>query len=231
MTSDLGRDTSCPGVVPPAFLQGQGLKSLLCQRRGSRGRKRLPRRPGWVEKRFGWLQRRREGNGNSCSRALPVWPPGPLLPRGWSEDGRSTRVPSSECCGKRPGAPRGSRDTRGQPRRRARLLSHVRTSQDAPACPRAGGTGGTQPRAGPSTCSFSAAARPDGAPAGGCGPGRWDGGGSGAVYSPRRDGRRHGLSPASAPPPGSALLARAEVPRCKSERCGGDFPSLCILKD
>lgn len=64
---------------------------------------------------FGCLQRRREGNRDSCSCALPVWPPGPLLPRGWSQDGGATRVPKPECRRKPPGAPRGSRDMRGQP--------------------------------------------------------------------------------------------------------------------
>lgn len=86
--------------------------------------------------------------------------------RALCEDGGSTRVPNPECCGKPPAAPRGSRDTRGQPRRHSGLPPHIRTSQDGPACPGAGGTEGHQPRADPSTSAFSAAARPDGAPAG-----------------------------------------------------------------
>lgn len=52
MTSALGRATSWPGVAPPASLQGQGLKSLLCRGEAAAAGKGsvLPRTPGWVEK-------------------------------------------------------------------------------------------------------------------------------------------------------------------------------------
>lgn len=134
--------------------------------------------------------------------------------RALCEDGGSTRVPNPECCGKPPAAPRGSRDTRGQPRRHSGLPPHIRTSQDGPACPGAGGTEGHQPRADPSTSAFSAAARPDGAPAG-----LWVAGGTAEA--------RGCLFPIPGSPAAgavlerSALLAPVEMPRCRSGRCGG----------
>lgn len=228
MTSALGRATSWPGVAPPASLQGQGLKSLLCRRQAAAAGKRLraPTRLGG-KGRFGCLQkRRRERKGNSCFRALPVWPP-----RGWSEDGGSTMVPNSECCGKPPGVPRSSEDTRGQPRRRSRLLPYVRGSQDPPACTGAGGTAGAQPPAGASTSAFPAAARPDGAPARGCGPGRWDSGGSGGLSLPLLGtasllaAERHGLSRPRRRHPG---VPCSYVRGCPGAKVGGGVGGLSL---
>lgn len=193
--------------LPPS--EREGLKSLPCGRRGSPGKEGL-RAP--AEKRlggrgrFGWLPAETtSGRGRerwfSSSSILPSETG--CFPRGWSGQDGSAGLPIAGALRGDPGSGAGvpgempgraGAEARGRPQT---ADGSPRTSPAAPAggqpgppCP-ARERGSPQPGTGPSASASSAAARPDGAPAGRCGQGRAGPGGrrgvEGAVPSLPRD--------------------------------------------
>lgn len=140
-------------------------------------------------------------------------------------DGGSTRVPNSECCGKRPERP-GAPGARGGSRGVAQGSSRSSVRAGTPLSAREQ-RGQREPSPVPAPPPAPSPRRP-GPTVAVAGPKGRRGLGGCLLPTPGLPAAR--AVPGLGAPPGSALLVRAPVQKWEVGG-GGDFPSLCILKD